>query len=244
MPKDWKRDRPPWLITDPEAVETELGVLKTGKEADAYLIERSLGPRLHLLVAKRYRDPEHRTFRNDALYRAGRRTGDRRIDLAVHKGTRAGMRFRAWQWAEHEFRALSRLWEAGVAVPYPISCGGTELKMEFVGEGELPAPRLVDAARAEPLDYEDLWRQCLDALRAMAACGIVHADLSPYNLLVLRGRLFVIDLPQSVEIGVHDQAMDLLLRDVRNTCRFFMRRGVECDAEEAFAELVSLAPWP
>lgn len=239
------RRRPPaWLITDPDAVDTDLGLLKTGKEADTRLVERRLGERRHLLARKRYRSLEHRQFRNDAVYRAGRRTGNRRDDLALAKGTRAGLRMRAESWALREFQVLRRLWQAGAAVPYPVTCAGAEVLMEFIGSQEQAAPRLVEAARGRSLDYADLWRQCVDLLQLMVTTGVVHADLSPYNLLVWRRKLVAIDFPQAVDLGLNDQDLDLLHRDIRNVAGFFAARGVSADLDELFADLVSFMPWP
>ena len=82
------------MITEDAARQYELGLLKTGKEAEVFLVERELGERRQLLAAKRYRKPAERTFRDDARYRGGRKTGDRRIDLAVAKGTLRGIEFR------------------------------------------------------------------------------------------------------------------------------------------------------
>jgi RIO kinase 1 len=238
-----RREIPAWLITESEAVDTDLAALQTGKEADAFLLERRLGERAHLLVAKRYRDRTHRSFRNDAAYRSARRTGKRREDLAMAKGTDAGLRIRDQQWALHEFRTLRRLWDAGVAVPYPISCNGTEILMEYVGELDQPAPRLIDISRAGDVDYADLWAQCLAAIRAMTACDVVHADLSAYNILVWKGRIYVIDFPQSADIGLTERDMEFLRRDIDNLVTFFSRRGVVCDLEEVFADAISRVAW-
>ncbi|HVX45081.1 MAG TPA: RIO1 family regulatory kinase/ATPase, partial [Mycobacteriales bacterium] len=221
----------------------EIGLLKTGKEADAHLIERRLRERHHLLVSKHYRSSEHRSFRNDAAYRAGRSTGLRRDDLAIAAGSRAGMQLRAKQWAGQEFRAMRTLYEAGVRVPYPVSYTGDQLKMEYFGDRESPAPRLSDIGRRAGVDFPDLWQQCTQAIRTMTACNLVHADLSPYNMLLWEGELIIIDLPQSVEIGINFQAMEFLRRDVENVATYFTKRGVECDVEELFADSVSLVPW-
>ena len=239
-----RRRAPAWLITDPRAVDTDLGLLKTGKEADTHLVERRFGERHHLLACKRYRGVEHRQFRNDAAYRAGRRTGNRRDDLAMAKGTRAGMRMRAEGWALREFKTLRRLWEAGASVPYAVTCEGAEVLMEFVGSEKRAAPRLVEAAREPGLDYSDLWLQCVDLLRLMVRRGVVHADLSPYNLLVWHRRLVAIDFPQAVDLGLNDQDLELLERDVRNVAGFFATRRVSTDADELFADLISFIPWP
>jgi RIO kinase 1 len=237
------RPKPDWLITEDGAIDTELARLQTGKEADAFLLERTLGERSHLLVAKRYRDHHHRAFRNDAAYRAGRRTGNRRDDLAIAGGSRAGMRLRGEQWARHEFHILQRLWAAWAPVPYPISCTGAELLMEYVGDIEQPAPRLIDIARIDQLNFVDLWQQCLQALRTMVTCDVVHADLSAYNILVWQGRLVLIDFPQAAEIGLSEHDMEFLHRDVTNVVTFFERVGVGCDIEDVYADVVSHICW-
>lgn len=238
-----RREPPAWVITDSGAIDTDLGALQTGKEADAYLLERRLGERSHLLVAKRYRDRSLRSFRNDAAYRAGRRTGNRRDDLAMARGSAAGLRMRDQHWARHEFLTLRRLWEYNVPVPYPISSAKTEVLMEYIGDFEQPAPRLVDISREADLDYADLWEQCLAAVLGMTACDVVHADLSAYNILVRDGRICIIDFPQSADIGLTEGDLEFLRRDIENLVTFFSRHGLTLNLEDIFAEAVSRIAW-
>lgn len=229
---------PEWVITEDAARQFERGVIKTGKEADVHLIERTLGDRTNLLAAKRYRDLDERAFRDDAKYR--KRTGDRRIDLAVAKGTRVGMSFRAQLWMDTEFDALGRLWEVGAPVPYPVQKLGIELIMEYLGDEDEAAPRLVNAIAGTPKpERADLFAQTVDALRLMTSVGLVHGDLSPYNLLVWDGRLYVIDLPQAVDPLLDSEGLVLLERDVRNVCKWFAGKGVPTDADGLLRELVS-----
>ena len=123
------------MITDHAAVDTELGVLKTGKEADVHLLERAVPDtgRSVLLAAKRYRSAEHRMFHRDAGYVEGRRVRRSREMRAMTRRTEFGRDLLAGQWAAAEFTALARLWADGVAVPYPVQLDGTELLLEFVG---------------------------------------------------------------------------------------------------------------
>ncbi len=198
-----------------------------------------LGDRVNILAAKRYRDLDERTFRNDAKYR--RRTGDRRTDLAMAQGSRLGMGFRAQLWIQTEFDALTRLWTAGAPVPYPVQMLGNELMLEYLGDSEEAAPRLVHAAAGRDRDQlADLYRQAVDALRTISSCQLVHGDLSVYNLLVWQDRLYVIDFPQAVDPLLNPDGLQLLDRDVRNLCRWFEGKGVETDADDLVAELVSL----
>lgn len=229
---------PEWVITEDAAHQIERGVLKTGKEADVHLVERRLGDRRNLLAAKRYRSLARRQFRDDSRYRQGRRTGNRRTDLAVAKGTRAGLAFRADQWVENEFEVLGRLWSAGVSVPYPVQHQGDELMVEYLGDEDAVAPRLVHAAGADG-QAGDLFAQAVANLRLCAANGVVHGDLSPYNMLVWHGRLYLIDFPQAVDPITHPEGLRLLERDVANVCRWAQRRGVDCDPGQVCAEVMA-----
>ena len=230
---------PDWVITDDAARQFERGIIKTGKEADVYLVERVLGARTNLLAAKRYRDLDERAFRNDAKYR--KRTGDRRVDLAMAQGTRAGMTFRAQLWLETEFESLAKLWAVGCSVPYPVQKLGVELMMEYIGDEEEAAPRLVNAVAGLEVDaIADLFHQLCEALRLMTTIGIVHGDLSPYNLLVWEERLYVIDIPQAVDPILQPEGLALLERDVVNLCKWFSTKGVPTDAVALYRELLEL----
>ena len=128
---------PDWVVQHDGAIDTELGILKTGKEADAFLLERALPEEqltgapgeATLLVAKRYRDPDQVTFHRSSAYAEGRRGTDTREARAMRKGTAFGRQVAAGQWARTEFEMLGRLWEAGAPVPYPVQILGTELLM-------------------------------------------------------------------------------------------------------------------
>ena len=232
---------PEWVLTSGDARQVELGLLKTGKEADVHLVERRLGDRVNVLAAKRYRKFEDRMFRNDARYRAGRRTGESRLDRAVADGTKAGMAFRARLWLTTEFETLGRLWSAGVPVPYPVQKLGNELMVELIGSPEEAAPRLVHA-RLDGSALRSAWTQLVDAMHAMTRCGVVHGDLSPYNILWDDGRIVVIDFPQAVDPVAHPEGLALLQRDVANVAGWFGRRGgragVDTDADELFRSLL------
>jgi RIO kinase 1 len=228
------RPYPDWLITDLAAVDTELGVLKTGKEADVHLISRAVPDRDRscLLAAKRYRDPEHRLFHRDAGYLEGRRVRRSRETRAMAKRTEFGRQMIAGQWAAAEFEVLCRLWQAGsgagaAVVPYPVQLLGTEVLMEFVGDPDTghAAPRLAQL-RPDPDQLDDLWRQLVSAMSMLARLGLAHGDLSPYNILVHRDRLVLIDLPQVVDVVANPRGTDLLARDVRTVYDWFTARGL------------------
>lgn len=230
---------PTWLETSAGAFDTELGVVKTGKEADVFLIERALpGHPGCTLAAKRYRGTERTDFHRSHQYEEGRRLRNSRDARAVSAKSAYGRTVAAAHWAVNEFAALSAAWSSGIPVPYPVQVSGTELLMEFIGEGRTAAPRLAQA-RLAPAQCEDAFAQVAQILTDFARAGFAHGDLSPYNLLVHDGRVVVIDLPQIIDLAANPAGMDFLHRDVVNVCTWFARRGVAADAEALFAELVA-----
>lgn len=219
---------PDWVVTDLNALDTDLGVLKTGKEADVHLVSRAVpgGPEC-LLAAKRYRTSEHRMFHRDAGYQEGRSTRRTRDVRAMEGRTGYGRRLLAGHWTFAEFDALDRLWQAGAPVPYPAQCLDTELMLEFIGDPDgTAAPRLAQC-RPAPAELRDLWEQCVEAMRTFARAGFTHGDLSAYNLLVHHGRLVVIDVPQIVDLFANPEGVGYLERDCANVCRWFARRGLD-----------------
>ncbi|MBB5632178.1 RIO kinase 1 [Cryobacterium mesophilum] len=238
-PKPW----PDWLVTSAGAFDTELGILKTGKEADVFLLERAVPgepSQRVLLAAKRYRTAEHSDFHRSSIYTEGRRGRDSREGRAVAKKSAFGREVAAARWSLAEFDALCRMWQAGAPVPYPVQVSGTEILMEFIGAGSVAAPRL-SQTRDDRDILDGLFGQVVDLMRIFATAGVAHGDLSAYNLLVHEGRVRVIDLPQIVDVVANPQGLDLLHRDCVNICDWFTRRRVACDAEELFADLLGYA---
>ena len=226
---------PDWLVTELAAVDTELGILKTGKEADVFLIRRGVPgtDRSCLLAAKRYRSTEHRMFHRDVGYLEGRRTRESRVNRAVASRSAFGREAIAAQWASAEFGALSRLYAMGVAVPYPAQIVGTELLCEFIGSADgTAAPRLAET-RPSAAKLAGLWDQLVTALVALARDGLAHGDLSAYNLLVSDGRLIMIDLPQVVDVIANPRGAEFLTRDAENIAHWFARQGLTGVSPEA-----------
>lgn len=253
------RPHPDWLITDLSAVDIELGMLKTGKEADVFLLSRgvprtgepfpsaSSGPDdvpvltqdACLLAAKRYRDATHRMFHRDAGYLEGRRTKDSRVSRAAANRTAFGKQAIAGMWASAEFTALARLYQAGVPVPYPVQITGTEVLLEFIGDDDgTAAPRLAET-RPGSAELASLWEQLTEALATLARHGLAHGDLSPYNLLVHSGRLVLIDLPQVVDVIAHPNGRGFLDRDARNAATWFAARGLRAADPDRLATLLA-----
>ena len=219
---------PDWLVTELAAVDTELGILKTGKEADVFLLRRGVpqaGPSC-LLAAKRYRDADHRMFHRDNGYTEGRRVRQSRTNRAMANGTAFGREAQAGQWARAEFAALIQLYLAGAPVPYPVSVVGTEVLLEFIGEADgTAAPRLAELRPSGAL-LASLWDQLVEATVALARHGLAHGDLSAYNLLVHQERLIMIDLPQVVDVIANPQGASYLERDAANVAAWFTAHGL------------------
>ncbi|MGH3151336.1 MAG: serine protein kinase RIO [Streptosporangiaceae bacterium] len=235
------RPYPDWLVTELAAVDTELGILKTGKEADVFLLRRGVPgtDRSCLLAAKRYRSAEHRMFHRDSGYLEGRRTRESRVNRAAANRSAFGRQAIAGQWASAEFGALARLCAAGVPVPYPAQILGTELLLEFIGSADgTAAPRLAET-RPDPAELAGLWDQLVAALVALARDGLAHGDLSAYNLLVHDGRLIMIDLPQVVDVIANPRGDFFLTRDADNISRWFASHGL-ADVRPEPADLAAL----
>ena len=250
---------PAWIVQHDGAIDSELGILKTGKEADAFLLERALPEELltgspgeaTLMVAKRYRAPEHSSFHRSHEYSEGRRGKDTREARAMAKGTAFGKQVAAAQWARTEFDVLNRLWEAGLPVPYPIQIVGTEVCMEFIGtddeRGAVAAPRLQETSPDAATTTR--WAARLrDVVIDLAGLGLVHGDLSPYNILIdSRAEVpdpVIIDVPQVIDLIANPKGPEFLRRDCTNVCTWLLAHGASptaADPEEWFAE--SMRRW-
>lgn len=236
--------RPDWVVTSQGAVDTELGILKTGKEADVFLVERAdpLDPDGGVIMAaKRYRAPDHRSFHRSASYTEGRSMKRSRDQRALKRKSTFGREVASGEWAVSEWDALKRCWGLGLPVPYPVQIDGTEILMEWVTHDGDTAPRLAQTRPDADL-LASYFEQLRDALATMVQDGIVHGDLSAFNILAAGERLVVIDLPQIVDLVGNTQGMDFLMRDCANVCAWFRQKGLEsADEHELFGDLMAHA---
>ena len=197
------RPHPDWLVTDAAAFDTEFGTVKSGKEATVDLIERAVpGQPGCLLAAKRFLGAEHSDFHRSSTYTEGRRVRDSREARAMKNKTAFGRDVAAGHWVTAEFDALCSAWDAGLPVPYPVQVDGTEILMEFIGDGHIAAPRL-SQSRPSGAALDDAFDQVVAILEGFVRMGCVHGDLSPYNLLDHHGRIVVIDLPQMLDAAAN-----------------------------------------
>ena len=239
--------RPDWVVTSSGAIDTELGILKTGKEADVFLLERA-DPHdpdgAVVMAAKRYRDTDHRTFHRAASYTEGRSMKRSRDNRALKRKSTWGKQVAAGEWAVSEWNALRRCWELSLPVPYPVQIDETEILMEWIThsvDGVVDTAPRVAQVRPGPAVVEGYYEQLREALYTLVQAGLVHGDLSPYNTLAAGDRLVIIDLPQMVDLVGNPRGMDFLLRDCTNMCAWFRSRGLEVDEQELFGDLMAHA---
>ena len=163
-----------------------------------------------------------------------------RDERALKRKSTWGRVVAAGEWAVSEWDALKRLWTLGLPVPYPVQIDGTEILMEWITHDGETAPRLAQARPPAPL-LGSYFEQLRDAMGLMVGAGLVHGDLSPYNILAAGDRLVLIDLPQVVDLAGNPSGLDFLMRDCANVVRWFRARGLDVDEHELFGDLVARA---
>jgi RIO kinase 1 len=197
-------------------IESVVRPLMSGKEAEVYVVISGGEPR----VAKVYKEAQHRSFKHRAEYTEGRSTRNSRDQRAMHKRTAHGRAQDEATWRSTEVDMIYRLRNAGVRVPTPHHFIDGVLIMEMVAgvDGE-PAPRLgeIELERDQALE---VFHALLAEVVRMLCAGVVHGDLSEYNVLLGKDGPVVIDFPQSVDAASNQNARKLLLRDVDNLQRY------------------------
>ncbi len=198
-------------------VDEVLGQLMSGKEATVYIVRCGE----HIRCAKVYKEANQRSFRKAASYQEGRKVKNSRQARAMEKGSRYGRQMQEEVWQNAEVDALYRLAAAGVRVPQPHICFEGVLLMDLVvdAEGNV-APRLNDVALSEEvaLEYHNL---LINQVVRMLCAGIIHGDLSEYNILVAEDGPVIIDLPQAIDAAANSTAAEMLERDVNNLRSYF-----------------------
>ena len=217
-------------------IDAVIRQLMSGKEAMIFVVRCGDAIR----CAKVYKEANKRSFRQAVAYTEGRKTKNSRRARAMEKGTRYGRKVQEEAWQSAEVDALYRLAAAGVHVPAPYNFHEGVLLMELVTDahGE-PAPRLNDLefSAEEALTYHALLMQ--EVVRMLSA-GIVHGDLSEYNVLLGAAGPVIIDLPQAVDAAGNNHARDMLERDVANLTNYFGRSAPELLVTEYGKEIWAL----
>ena len=198
-------------------VDEVIGQLMSGKEATVYVVRCGE----HVRCAKVYKEANQRSFRNNASYQEGRKVKNSRQARAMEKGSRYGRKMQEEVWQSAEVDALYRLAAAGVRVPQPHICFEGVLLMDLVLDADgHPAPRLNDVEMSEELalEYHAL---LVNQVVRMLCAGLIHGDLSEYNILVAESGPVIIDLPQAIDAAGNSNAAEMLERDVANLRSYF-----------------------
>jgi RIO kinase 1 len=223
-------------LIDDGVIDEVIRSLKSGKEATVYLVRTGTQTR----CAKVYRDMRQRSFQRRAQYQEGRKVRGSRQARAMNKSTRFGRSEQEAAWKNAEVDALYRLQAAGVRVPKPYGYFNDVLVMELVTDSAgHPAPRLseVDLSPELAREYHDfLIRQIVRMLHI----GLIHGDLSEFNVLVAPDGPVIIDLPQVVNAAGNNGALAMLERDVNNIRGTLGRFAPELLATEFAREMWSL----
>lgn len=204
-------------------VDEVVSRLMSGKEADVYVVQ-SKG---EICCAKVYKDASKRSFSQLALYQEGRKGRNSRQARAMQKNSKYGRKETEDAWKNAEVDALRTLAEAGVRVPQVFDYADGILLMEFVVDADgAAAPRLNDL-RLTAVQAREYHRELIREIVLMLCVGIIHGDLSEYNVLVGRDGLVIIDLPQAVDASGNNNARSMLERDVGNITAYFSRFAPE-----------------
>jgi RIO kinase 1 len=207
--------------------------LMSGKEAMVFVVRHGE----ETLCAKVYKEADKRSFRQAVDYTENRKTKNSRQARAMAKGTRFGREAQEKAWQSAEVDALYRLAAAGVRVPRPHNFQDGVLLMELVTDDEgNAAPRLNDVALTPELAIELHHRLIREVVRMLSA-GVVHGDLSEFNILLGADGPVIIDLPQAVDAAGNNHAPRMLVRDVDNLRRFFGRFAPELLATDYGKEI-------
>lgn len=220
------------LVTE-GLVDEVIRQLMSGKEATVYIVRCGEETR----CAKVYKDIKQRSFRQNASYQEGRKTKNSRQARAMEKGSRYGRQMQEEAWQSAEVDALYRLAAAGVSVPQPYICHEGVLLMDLVIDNDgNPAPRLNDIELSAQQAVE-FHARLLNQVVRMLCAGIIHGDLSEYNILVGSDGPVIIDLPQAVDAAGNSNAAVMLERDVANLASYFGRFAPELAGSEYGKEI-------
>jgi RIO kinase 1 len=199
-------------LIDDGVIDEVIRSLKSGKEATVYLVRSGA----HTRCAKVYRDMRQRSFQKRTRYQEGRKVRGSRQARAIAKSTRFGRKEQEAAWKNAEVDALYKLVAAGVRVPKPYGYFNDTLIMELVTDAAgAPAPRLgeVDLLPETAREYH---RFLIQQIVRMLSIGLIHGDLSKFNVLVSADGPVIIDLPQVVNAAGNHGALAMLERDVNN----------------------------
>ena len=204
-------------LVDDGLVDEVISQLMSGKEATVFMVR--CGDEIR--CAKVYKEANKRSFKKAAQYQEGRKSRNSRRSRAMEKGSKYGRNQQEQAWQNAEVDALYTVAEAGVRVPHPFGCFDGVLLMELITDeaGDV-APRLNDVVMSKEQAIEDHQLVMIYVARRLCA-GIVHGDLSEFNVLVDEYGPVIIDLPQAVDASANNNAKAMLIRDVDNMTNYY-----------------------
>jgi RIO kinase 1 len=204
-------------LIDDGIVDAVISRLMSGKEADVFIVRCGS----EIRCAKVYKEAMKRSFKQAVTYQEGRKVRNSRRSRAMEKGSKFGRKQTEEIWQSAEVDALYKLANAGVRVPKAYGCIDGVLLMELIcdAEGDV-APRLGDVTMPPEQAKQD-HRTCMDYVVRMLCAGLVHGDLSEFNVLVDEQGPVIIDLPQAVNATANNHAESMLARDVNNLTQYY-----------------------
>jgi RIO kinase 1 len=236
-------------------IEDVLALVKGGKEANVYLCKAAPQLPVQYIAAKVYRPRQFRNLRNDKMYREGRellnglgltvKNRDNREMRAIRNKTEFGAELTHISWLMHEYVTLQRLHQLGAAVPAPIGVGDNAILMEYIGDPSRPAP-VLHGITLPANEAEQHFAAVMHNVELMLQHGMIHGDLSAYNILYWEHAVKLIDFPQVTLSESNHNAYRIFQRDVQRVCEYFTEQGVVCQPQSLTDQLweqhVRIAP--
>jgi len=223
-------------LVDDGLVDSVLQQLMSGKEATVYVVQ--CGD--FIRCAKVYKEASKRSFKQAVLYSEGRKVRNGRRARAMEKNSKFGREQQESVWQNAEVDALYKLADAGVRVPQPYGCFEGVLLMDLITDEEgAVAPRLNDVSMSEEQALQD-HLEIMNYIVCMLNVGIIHGDLSEFNVLVDERGPVIIDLPQAVDAAANNNAKRMLLRDVDNMTRYYSQFAPQLEQTKYGQEIWAL----
>jgi len=223
-------------LVDDGLVDEVISQLMSGKEATVYIVRCGA----EIRCAKVYKEANKRSFKQAVLYQEGRKVRNSRRARAMEKGSKFGRNEQEQTWQTAEVDALYRLTHAGVRVPQPYGCIDGVLLMELITDGEgYAAPRLNDISMSMEQALQD-HAVVMQYVTRMLCAGLVHGDLSEFNVLVDENGPVIIDLPQAVDAAANNNARSMLERDVNNMTGYYALHAPELQDSQYAKEIWAL----